>query len=86
MEWKRFTIVPLDDYEVVMGQGFMQTEKEIPILHVDCLAIMSGPIPCLVPTMKGNKGMEMSSLRLVYNHLPCLDINGRGEEVVETNK
>jgi hypothetical protein len=42
-EWTKrmsFTIVLLDDYEVILGQEFMWTEKEVPIPHVDCLAIM----------------------------------------------
>ena len=44
MDWvarTRFTYVPPDDYEVILGQDFLQTKKEIPIPHTDCLDIMS---------------------------------------------
>jgi hypothetical protein len=60
-----FTVVPLNDYEVVLGQEFMWTEKAVPIPHVDYLAIMSRPTPCLVTTINGNRGMNLSSLCLV---------------------
>jgi hypothetical protein len=39
-----FIVVPLDDYEVILGHEFLWTEKEVPILHTDCLDIMSGQI------------------------------------------
>jgi hypothetical protein len=42
-----FVVVPLDDYEVILGQEFLRMEKAVPILHADCLAIMSrGQAPC----------------------------------------
>jgi len=88
-EWTRrasFIVVPLDDYEVVLGQEFMWMEKEVHILHVDFLALMSRLNPCLVHTINGNRGMNMSFLCLVDDQHPCLDIIGRGEEVAETNK
>jgi hypothetical protein len=37
-----FTIVPMDDFEVVLGQEFMRKEKETPIPHMNNLAIFSG--------------------------------------------
>jgi hypothetical protein len=36
-----FTIVLLDDYEVVLGQEFMRTKKKVPIPHAENLAIFS---------------------------------------------
>jgi hypothetical protein len=86
-EWTRrvsFTIVPLDDYKVVLGQEFMQTGEGSS--HSACRLFgyhvrtnsMSGAYS------EGEQGMNMSSLRLVDNQHPCLDISGRGEEMVET--
>jgi hypothetical protein len=59
-------------------------EKEVPIPHVNCLAIMSGPTPCLVPTIWESRGMKMSSLSLVDNQQSSTDTGGQGEEMVET--
>jgi hypothetical protein len=44
-DWCRrtsFTIVPMDNFEVVLGQEFMRKEKETPIPHMNSLAIFSG--------------------------------------------
>jgi hypothetical protein len=37
-----FTIVPMDDFEVVLGQEFTRKEKATPIPHMNNLAIFSG--------------------------------------------
>jgi hypothetical protein len=36
-----FIVVPLDNYEVILGHDFLWIEKAVPILHANCLAIMS---------------------------------------------
>jgi hypothetical protein len=78
MDWvarTSFTFVPPDDYEVILGQEFLQTKKEIPISHADCLAIMLGQAPCLVLIIRESKGMKVSSFRLVENQKPYADTN-----------
>jgi hypothetical protein len=47
-----FIIVPMDDFEFVLGQGFMRKEKETPIPHLNSLVIFSGKTPCLIPTIR----------------------------------
>jgi hypothetical protein len=37
-----FTIVPLDDFEVVLGEEFMWKERESLIPHLENLVIFSG--------------------------------------------
>ena len=54
-EWSKdtsFTIVPLDDFDMVLGQEFMRKVKETPMPHLDCLAIMSQGDPIYVNIMK----------------------------------
>jgi hypothetical protein len=34
-----FTIVPMDDFEIVLGQEFMRKEKATPIPHMNSLSI-----------------------------------------------
>uniref|UniRef100_A0A2C9WGY9 Retrotransposon gag domain-containing protein n=1 Tax=Manihot esculenta TaxID=3983 RepID=A0A2C9WGY9_MANES len=50
--WKgevNFTVMPLDDFDVVIGMEFLKTARAVPILSVDCLLLM-GDRPCVVPT------------------------------------
>ena len=44
-DWCRktsFTVVPMDDFEVVLGKEFTRKEKETLIPHMNNLAIFSG--------------------------------------------
>jgi len=36
-----FTIVPMDDFEVFMGQEFPRMVKAVPMPHLDCLVMFS---------------------------------------------
>jgi hypothetical protein len=77
-----FTIVPMDDFEVVLGQEFMRKEKETPIPHMNSLAIFSGQTPCLIPTIRRKEGgTHMSSLQMVVadnqRRKPCGDELGQ---------
>jgi hypothetical protein len=42
MQKDEFTIIPKDDFEVVLGNKFTRKEKETPIPHINNLAIFSG--------------------------------------------
>jgi hypothetical protein len=45
-----FTITPMDDFEVVMGQELdLRKVKGAPMTHLDCLFIFSGRDPCVIP-------------------------------------
>ena len=43
-EWTcvvNFTVVPLDDFDVVLGQEFMKKEKETPMLDLENLVFIA---------------------------------------------
>ncbi|KAF2282493.1 hypothetical protein GH714_044032 [Hevea brasiliensis] len=44
-----FTVIPLDDFDVVIGMEFLKKARAIPIPIADCLLLM-GDKPCIVPT------------------------------------
>ena len=56
-----FTIVPMDDFEVVLGQEFMRKEKATTIPHMNNLAIFSRQTPCLIPTVRRKEGCMWTS-------------------------
>jgi hypothetical protein len=62
-----FTIVPMDDFEVVFGQDFTRRVKVSPIPHLDSLSIFFSERPCMVPAMRRNKEAvnRMTSLSLI---------------------
>ncbi|KAF2325465.1 hypothetical protein GH714_028959 [Hevea brasiliensis] len=44
-----FTVIPLDDFDVVIEMEFLKKARAIPIPIADCLLLM-GDKPCIVPT------------------------------------
>ena len=47
-----FTVVPLDDFEVVIGQDFMKKEKAALLPHLNCFAFLVREKPIHVQTTK----------------------------------
>jgi len=73
-----FTIVPMDDFKVVLRQEFMRKEKIVYIQHMNILSIFSWKTLCLAPTTRRKEeGMWMSYLQLIVanNQIrhPCGD-------------
>jgi hypothetical protein len=69
-DWREsasFTIVPMNVFEVVLGQEFTRREKEGTIPHLENLSIFLGERPCMVPVVMGNKKEinRMTSLILI---------------------
>jgi hypothetical protein len=61
-----FTIVPMDDFKVLLGHEFMRKRKETPIPHMNSLAIFLRHNPCFIPTIRRKEGgTHMSSLQMV---------------------
>lgn len=47
-------MIPMDDYEVVVGLGFLERIKAIPIPHSDCLCILDPKGQCMVLVRQGH--------------------------------
>ena len=51
-DWSRvinFTMVPLDDFDVVLGQDFLRVAKAAPVTCTDSMVIFLGEDPIVVP-------------------------------------
>ncbi|EOY14208.1 Uncharacterized protein TCM_033493 [Theobroma cacao] len=46
-------VIPMDDYEAVVGVRFLEQIKAIPIPHSDCLCILDPKGQCVVPIRRG---------------------------------
>lgn len=47
-----FTVVQLDDFDVVLGQDFLRTTKATPVTCVDSMVVFSGNDPIVVPMVR----------------------------------
>ncbi|CAL9081172.1 unnamed protein product [Musa textilis] len=59
-------VVPLDDFQVILGMEFMYAAKLVPMLFLDFLCLMGGNDPCVVPvSQRGTKDpQQLSALQL----------------------
>ena len=51
-DWSRvigFTVVPLDDFDVVIGQNLLRVAKAVPMTWADSMVIFLGEDPVVVP-------------------------------------
>ncbi|GAV67228.1 gag-asp_proteas domain-containing protein, partial [Cephalotus follicularis] len=55
------SIIPLDDYDLVLGMEFMEQVKAIPIPHANSLCILEEGKTCMVPCTMSNKGTKKLS-------------------------
>ncbi|GAV90278.1 gag-asp_proteas domain-containing protein [Cephalotus follicularis] len=59
------SIIPLDDYDLVLGMEFMDQVKAIPIPHANSLCILEEGKTCMVPCTRSNKGTKtLSAMQL----------------------
>ena len=82
MQKDEFTIIPIDDFEVVLGNKFTRKEKETPIPHINNLAIFSGQTTCLIMSIRRKEGdTHMSFLWMVVvdnqSRQPCEGVLGQ---------
>ncbi|KAF3771576.1 hypothetical protein EJ110_NYTH60137 [Nymphaea thermarum] len=63
-----FSVVPMDDFRMILGLELLNTAKMVPMPHLHCIVIMDEKSPCMVPvtSMKRNKGKAamISALQL----------------------
>ena len=45
-------MVPLDDFQVILGMEFMHTVKLMSMLFLNSLCMMGGDNPCVVPVFR----------------------------------
>ncbi|KAF2384010.1 hypothetical protein BSN84_16910, partial [Acinetobacter baylyi] len=54
--WKgvaNFSVIPMDDYDVVLGMEFMDEVKAFPIPFYNTMCIaQGGAMPCMVPVVR----------------------------------
>ena len=58
-EWlgeETFTIIPLDDFDVVLGHNFIWKAKETPMSLLECLAFLSRQKPIYVQLVRKLEG------------------------------
>ncbi|GAV61392.1 gag-asp_proteas domain-containing protein, partial [Cephalotus follicularis] len=63
-EWNgsiSLSIIPMDDYDLVLCMEFMDQVKAIPILHANSLCILEEGKTCMVPCTRSNKGTKTLS-------------------------
>ncbi|XP_043700305.1 uncharacterized protein LOC122651025 [Telopea speciosissima] len=56
--WKgtvNLSVVPMDDFQVVLGMEFLRRVKAIPMPFISTVCIMEEGAPCMVPTVQGTK-------------------------------
>ena len=51
-----FTVVPLDDFKVVLGMEFFRQAKAVPTPHLQQIVILEEKTPCMVPARIQTKG------------------------------
>lgn len=72
-----FSVVPMDDFQVVLGMSFFDKVKAVPIPFLRSMALLEEKAPCMVPTttkdgmptlsaMQVEKGVKIGDLPL-----PC---------------
>lgn len=49
------SVVPMDDFQVVLGMDFLGKVKAVPMPFVNSVCIMEEGAPCMVPTVQGTK-------------------------------
>ncbi|XP_043717547.1 uncharacterized protein LOC122665462 [Telopea speciosissima] len=49
------SVVPMDDFQVVLGMEFLRRVKAIPMPFISTVCIMEEGAPCMVPTVQGTK-------------------------------
>lgn len=59
-------VVPMDDFQVVLGMDFFSKVKAVPIPFVNTVCILEESAPCMVPVLQGTKasGKMLSALQL----------------------
>ena len=50
-----FTVVPMDDFNIVLGMDFLRQVKAVPLPFLRSLAILEEEAPCMVPTISEGK-------------------------------
>ncbi|GAV66072.1 Asp_protease_2 domain-containing protein, partial [Cephalotus follicularis] len=67
-EWNgsvSLSIIPMDDYDLVLGMEFMDQVKAIPIPYTNSLCILEEGKTCMVPCTRSNKGTKtLSAMQL----------------------
>ena len=56
-DWSRvisFMVVPLDDFDVVLGQDFLRVAKAVPVTCADSMVIFLGENPIVVPMVRNH--------------------------------
>lgn len=67
--WKgkvNLSVVPMDDFQVVLGMEFFRQVKAVPMAFANSLCIMEEKSPCMVPTVQGTKDVPgmLSAMQL----------------------
>lgn len=52
------TIVPMDDFKVILGMDFFRSSKAIPMPYLGMVSIVDERAPCMVPVTQSDKGKE----------------------------
>ena len=56
-DWSRvigFMVVPLDDFDVVLGQNLLRVDKAAPMTCADSMVIFLGEDPIIVPMVRNH--------------------------------
>ena len=65
-----FTVAPMDDFKMVLGMGFLQKVKVVPLPFLRSMVILKEEKPCMVPTVtKGTLKTPMLSAMQVKKGL-----------------
>lgn len=62
-----FTIVPMEDFEIVLGKEILTKAKAAPMPQLDYFIIFSGQDPYVIPTIRKERELvsTMTSLSMV---------------------
>ena len=72
-----FMVVPLDDFDVVLGKDFLRAAKAAPVTYVNSMVIFLGNEPIVVPMVR--KHLEPSPLTSLS--MPSMDRPGTKQTI-----
>ena len=82
-----FSIVPMDDFKIVLGMEFFDQVHAFPLLATNSLSILDGSKACIVPTERGKseeKTLSAMQFKRALKNDPSFlvsiwELNGKGD-------